>query len=155
IAASGRQWVPSPTSARRYLLSGIASCSVCGSRLQPRQSSGRTGRPAQKGYGCIEPGCRKVYRSITLLDAYVITRVVARLDHAENPAGRIPDRPHLATEFATLTQARTEAAAAVEDPSNSAHVSLLLARLKRIEERLEQLRELSGESARSRLIRGH
>ena len=166
------------TNARRHLLSGIAVCGACGTGLQLRaESTRRNGvigpvcqagcvhrscrriRAARSphaadGYGCVEPGCRKVQRNILLLDAYVARRVVNRLARPDNPESRAPERPGLAAEFRALTEARAEAAAAVEDPS-SAHLSLLLARLERIDRRLAGLRELAGESARDRLLRDH
>src|SRR5262249_30156257 len=153
--AAGRSYA---TNARKYLLSGIALCGnpSCGKPLQIWQSKGRGNGVYSLGYACVrEGGCRKVYRSQHLLDAYVVTRVVARLGRADNPAPRIPELPGLAARFATLTQARTDAAAAVADPSNAEHVSLLLARLKRIGEELAQLRERTADGARAPPVRQH
>ena len=156
IGDRGKSFHSYATNARRHLLSGIAVCGACGSGLQLRAESASRGAVphARDGYGCTRPGCRKVQRNILLLDAYVGRRVVNRLGRQDNPESRAPEHPGLAAEFRALTEARAEAAAAVEDPS-SPHLKLLLARLERIDGRLGELRELAGDSARGRLLRDH
>lgn len=140
------------TNTSRYLLSGIARCGHdgCGAPMQIWRSQGRGNGVYQLGYRCSR--CRRLFRSQPLLDAYVTGAVVRRL--RESPAGRTPETPGLAAEFRALTDARAEAAAAVENPA-APHLPLLLARLDRIDQRLADLRRLSGESSRDRLLRGH
>src|SRR5262249_49189651 len=76
---------------RVHLLSGIAECWECGWPLQLRQSRKRPGNESpQTWYGCREPGCMRVFRSMRMLDEYVIGRVLGRLAKAENPEGRLP-----------------------------------------------------------------
>lgn len=139
------------TNARKYLLSGIAKC-VCGSGLQLRAES--KGNGTKDGYGCIRPGCRKVQRNIILLDGYITARLVARLAREGNPAGRIPERPGLAAEFAALAQARTELVTAIEDHAQG-HLPLLLRRLDSMDKRLAELRETAADSAGARLLANH
>jgi site-specific DNA recombinase len=140
------------TNARKYLLSGIAVCGVCGAALQAR-SEGRKRRHLA-GYGCVQPGCRKVQRSVRLLDEYVITRVLSLLAHPLNPAGQIPASPGLAAQFAALTAARAEIMVAVADPGQGP-LAQLLARLTAVDERLAQLRDLAAGDARGRLLAAH
>jgi site-specific DNA recombinase len=141
------------TSARRYLLSGIAVCGACGSGLQAR-SEGR-GKEHLTGYGCVRPGCRKVQRSVRLLDAYVTRRTVLLLSNPGNPAGTIPAVPGLAAQFAALATQRTETEAAIADPAMGGKLRLLIGRLDVIDERLAGLRELAAGDARHRLLAGH
>lgn len=138
--------IPNNTSAALHLLSGIARCGIpgCG---RPLWTGHNGGGPAYKCHGC-----GKVGRSEVLLDAYVSGAVVGRLARKDNPAGHAPAAPDLAREFASLTEAKSEAEAAVADPSNGQRLPLLLARLDSIDGRIGQLRELSGESARHRLL---
>lgn len=145
------------TNARRWLLSGIALCGApgCGSPLQIRQSQGRAGRPHSVGYGCVQPGCRKVYRAAELLDAYVARRVVNRLANPANPAGYVPEGTGLAAEFRALTQQHGETEAAIADHRNGRRLTPLLARLDSIDARLAELRELTGADARTRLRESH
>lgn len=134
------------TNARRYLLSGIAACSECGSGLQVRPE-----RKAElTGYGCVRKGCRKVQRNARLLDEYVIAAAVARLALEGNPAASVPAAPGVAAEFAALAGQHAELEALVKDHTQS-HVKLLLARLDSVNARLAQLRELAGGSAGARL----
>ena len=137
---------------RHYLLSGIARCSEC-TRAMQRHSTGRAGH-ITVGYGCVTPGCRKVHRNLELLDAYVVTRVVARLNHEDNPAGRIPEGPGLAAEFASLKQARAEVDEILADHTRGT-VTALLERRDSIERRLADLRELASGDARARLLAKH
>lgn len=137
------------TNARKYLLSGIAICSECKSGLQIRAEHRRT---HQSGYGCVTPGCRKVQRSVRLLDAYVTRRVVRRLSHDANPAGQIPAAPGLAAQFAALATQRAETVDAISDPAAGAILGPLRARLENIDQRVTELRELAAGDARHQLL---
>ena len=140
------------TNARRYLLSGIAKCSECGSGLQIRVESRRT---HLTGYGCVRPGCRKVQRSMELLDEYVITRVLAKLGDPANPAGRVPQNHALAGELRAVTIQRAATDAQIRDPSRGGHLETLLDRLDKLDRRLAELRELAAGSASARLLGAH
>jgi DNA invertase Pin-like site-specific DNA recombinase len=134
------------SNARRHLLSGIAVC-VCGAKLQVNPSKGGTAT----GYACRD-GCRKVYRSVTHLDAYVVTRVIARLSNPLNPEGRAMPVDH-AAEWAVLERERAETAAKLTDYRQSAGMlSVYAARMEGIDARMGELRELAAGSGRARLL---
>lgn len=141
----------SASNASRYLLSGIARCGVCGSGLQLRLEK----RRGSTGYGCVKPGCRKVQRSMLLLDEYVITRVLAKLADPATPAGRVPSSPALAAEFQALARQRAETEAAISDPSKGPILGALTQRMESIDARIAQLRDLASGGARSRMLARH
>ena len=137
------------SNARKYLLSGIAAC-ACGTPLQATSSKGRNGGYTT-GYACRD-GCRKVYRSVTHLDAYVITRVIARLANPLNPEGRAMPVDH-AAEWAVLERERSETAAKLADYRQSAGMlGVYAARMDGIDARMGELRELAAGSGRARLL---
>jgi site-specific DNA recombinase len=139
------------SNARRYLLSGIATCGVCGATLRTRAAYHR---PGATGYACVEPGCKKVYRSVVMLDGYVSARVVERLGNPANPSGRVPALPGLAAELRALAGEREQVEAAIADHTKG-RLPLLLARLDSLDARLAQIRELTGASAQAVLLRRH
>ena len=63
------------TPGRKYLLSGLAICGVCG---RPVSSLVHTAAKRFR-YACKHPGCMHVLRSIAPVDKYVIDRVTRRL----------------------------------------------------------------------------
>jgi hypothetical protein len=66
--------------ARRYLLSGIARCGVCGAPMQVLPAyTKKTGEHIAARYGCLTPPCRKVFRKLEHLDTYVTVRTVLKL----------------------------------------------------------------------------
>lgn len=140
---------PSATSARRYLLSGIAVC-VCGTPLQVNPSKGRNGTYAT-GYACRD-GCGKVYRSVAHLDAYVSAAVIAHLANPLNPEGRAMPVDH-AAEWKVLEKEREDTLAGLADYRKSAGRSRALGqRLDGIDARMAELREMAAGDSRSRLI---
>jgi DNA invertase Pin-like site-specific DNA recombinase len=142
------------TPGRRWLLSGIATCSQCGHGLLVRGVG--PSRPAgAAGYACGQPGCGKVYRSALHLDAYVCAVVVARLADEGNPDGREAPADHGA-EWAALTAERAEAEQLLADfGASPGRARLLMRRLDAIDERMAALREGEGAGARARLLRRH
>lgn len=141
--------------ARRYLLSGIARCGACGGPMQVLPSyTSRMGKVIAARYGCLAPGCRKVFRNLERLDLYVTVRTAARLSDPHNPPGRIPSAPGLAAELRALAEERTAIEAAITDHTKG-RLHLLLGRLDSVDARLTQLRELAGDNARSRLLHSH
>jgi DNA invertase Pin-like site-specific DNA recombinase len=141
------------SNARKYLLSGIATCGACGHPLRYKNSRGRTGT-YQTGYACARPGCRKVWRDQAMLDAYVTRRVLNRLNHPANPRPQAPAAPGLASEFAALTRQLAEVDAALADHTRGT-VAALLARREGIEKRLAELRELAAGDAAARIRAAH
>jgi DNA invertase Pin-like site-specific DNA recombinase len=138
------------TNARRYLLSGIARCGACGAGLRVRAAYHR---PGQTAYACVEEDCKKVSRSVALLDAYVAAAVVGRLAKPANPEGRTPAVPGLAAEWRALAGERAAVEAMIADRTKALHP--LLARLDSLDGRLAELRELMAADAGARLRGRH
>lgn len=152
--------LPGGHNARRYLLSGIAICGVCESGMQALSAytGQRGGQPFNvvATYGCVKPGCRKVYRSLALLDAYVTRRVVNRLANPANPSGGVLTGPGMAAEYRALSAQRAETEEQVKDyRASPGRVDLLMARLDSIDTRLAELRELASDDARFRVLTAH
>jgi site-specific DNA recombinase len=146
LAASAARFGPG-SNARKYQLSGIAACGVCGTGLQVHRSAG--GRPSLQ-YACEE--CGKVRRSLAHLDAYVSAVVVARLGNPGNPQGEMPAPDH-APEWASLARERAETEELLGDYTASAgRAPLLMRRLDAIDARMAELRELAGASSRDLLL---
>jgi len=154
---TGNAYVLAPGhNARRYLLSGIARCGACGHPMQvlTGYTSPTSGRKVAARYGCLVMECRKVYRNVAHLDAYVTRRTVSRLNHPLNPAGRLPASPGVAAEIRALTEERAELEEMITDHTKG-RLHLLLGRLDSVDARLAQLRELTAADAASRLTGRH
>ncbi len=146
---------PGHGNARRHLLSGIAVCGACGDPLLARQArrSIDRGIEASHVYGCVKPGCRRVHRLASHLDAYVGRMVVNRLNNPLNPEREAPAAPDLAAEWAALAREQAETQRIAADYGASAgRLSLLMARLDAIDDRMAELRERESDGARARLL---
>jgi DNA invertase Pin-like site-specific DNA recombinase len=155
----GRAGLPPGSNARKYLLSGIATCGTCGGTLRvlPAYTARWTAKPlrVQARYRCLNPGCaHRVGRSVALLDGYVSARVVRRLNDPASPPGRLPATPGLAGELRALAAEREQVEAAIADHTKG-RLPLLLARLDSLDTRLAEIRELTGASAQAVLLRRH
>jgi site-specific DNA recombinase len=155
---SGHAYVLTPGhNARRYLLSGLARCGECGHPMQVLAAytsgakSRNPGRNVAARYGCLVGECRKVYRNVAHLDAYVTRRTVSRMSHPLNRPARLPATPGVIAEIQALTGERATLEEMVADHTKG-RVHLLLARLDSVDARLTQLRELTAADAASRLI---
>jgi len=145
---------PKATSARRWLLAGIARCGVpggdgteCGGLMR----SSRTGdnRPV---YSCSR--CHRLDRSAVHLDAYVSAYVVAALADEANPPAALPADPGHAAEWAALEQQRAEVDSLLDDYRSSAgRTRTLMRQLDQLDARMAELRALAGTSERERLLR--
>jgi len=141
------------TSARRWLLSGIAVCGACGAPMQMRPSKGRGRKEYANGYGCSRATCRKAYRSAEHLDTYVTARVVRLLNDPRQPDGELPVAADHAPEWLALTTERAETEKLAKDYAASAgRLDILMARLDSIDKRMAELREREAGDARSRLL---
>ena len=144
------------TNARRYLLSGIAECGVCGWPLQVNPSKGRDGRYVV-GYACREAGCKKVYRSQPHLDAYVTGAVVRRLANRSNPEPPMPAPSGVAAELAALTERRAEVedviASLAEHPGQ--RIDVLARALASFDEKITAAREQMTARAGAALAAAH
>jgi len=141
------------TSARKWLLSGIAVCGApgCGRPLQISMSQGRGRKEYAAGYACRD-GCKKVYRSAVHLDAYVGGQVVAYLNNPLHPEGRAMPVDH-AAEWRVLEGEHAATLAKLRDFRSSAGtLDALAARLEGIDARMAELRELAAGNSRARLI---
>jgi site-specific DNA recombinase len=144
---------PKATSARRWLLSGIARCGVpgddgteCGGLM--RSSRAGDNRPV---YTCS--ACHRLDRSAVHLDAYVSAAVVARLADDGNPVPAVPASPGREAEWAALGQQRAEVDALLDDYRSSAgRTGKLLRQLDQIDARMAQLRQQADASERDRLL---
>jgi hypothetical protein len=140
-----------PGNGARHLLSGIARC-ACGHAVTVSYSYSRGYKSVVYGCGKREGGCGKVWRNSAHLDAYVVTRVIARLANPLNPEGRAMPVDH-AAEWAVLERERAETDTLVSDYKASAgRTRSLLARLDQIDARMAELRELAAGSGRARLL---
>ncbi len=142
------------TNARKHLLSGLVLCGACQHPLRFKPSKGKGSGQYQTGYGCVQPGCRKVWRDQVMLDAYVTRRVLNRLAHPANPEPQVPAAPGLASEFAALSGQLAEVDDALGDHTRGP-VAALLARREGIERRLAELRDLAAGDAAARLRSAH
>jgi DNA invertase Pin-like site-specific DNA recombinase len=153
LALDGRAAAnPKATSARRWLLAGIARCGApgadgeCGGLM--RSSRAGDNRPV---YSCS--ACRRLDRSAVHLDAYVSAAVAARLGDEANPVPAVPAVPAHAAEWAALGRQRAEVDALLGDYRASAgRTRTLMRQLDQIDARMAQLREQAGASERERLL---
>lgn len=140
------------TNARRYLLSGIARCGLCGEGLTVNNRE-KEGRPSW--YRCTNRDCKKVHRDQPHLDEYVITRTLAKLGDPRNPQARLPEYPALAGEFRGLALRRAQTEEMIADPGETIPIEVLRRRLKLIDARLAELRQLAAGNASARLLGSH
>jgi len=144
------------TNARRWLLSGIAACGLCSSPMSISPSKGRSRKEYENGYACTAPGCRRVYRSAPLLDAYVGRMTVNRLSHPLAPEAEAPAAPDSAAEWAALAREQAETQRLAASYSASAgRLSLLMARLDAIDARMAELREREAGGTLARLLEAY
>src|SRR5262249_53501875 len=154
---TGHAYVLAPGhNARKYLLSGIARCGVCGNPMQvlAGYTSPTSGRKVAARYGCLVVECRTVSRTVPPLDPYVPVRTIARLSHPGNPAGHLPSSPGVAAEIRVLAEERAQLEEMFTDHTKG-RAHLLLGRLDSIDARLAQLRELTAADAAARLMDRH
>src|SRR5262249_38699706 len=154
---SGHAYVLAPGhNARKYLLSGIARCGVCGNPMQvlTGYTSPTSGLKVAARYGCLVVDCRKVDRNVAHLHPYVPLPTAARLPPPPTPAGPLPSSPGVAAEIRVLAEERAQLEEMFTDHTKG-RLHLLLGRLDSIDARLAQLRELTAADAAARLIDRH
>lgn len=144
------------TNARKYLLSGIAVCGVCGVPLQVNPSKGRNGTYVV-GYACRAPGCKKVYRSQPHLDAYVIGRVTGFLADPDSPRPAMATGGGAAAELTALTERRAEVedviATLAEHPGQ--RIDVLARALASFDAKIVAVRERMASQEGAALIAAH
>jgi DNA invertase Pin-like site-specific DNA recombinase len=144
---------PAVTSNARHLLTGIATCGVCGHTLRAVPVS-----RGRHSYRCMERGCMKVARSVGHLDAYVVGRVLHLLSDEDFLAElSTPQDAGVVQEIAALEARKTEAEAQLADLVNNPHVrpALLAQAIAGFDQKIDALRAQVGMSARARLLRQH
>ncbi|WP_371409781.1 recombinase family protein [Micromonospora zamorensis] len=128
------------SSARRYLLTGLAECGTCRAKLYVRHNT----RPGLTGYGCINRECaRKVHRAIHHLDPYVIGATLALLNDSAvrermQPAASVDTAPLVADLNEQMVNRERWLVAAADDVKLGP--DLLRVTISRIDKRIEQLR---------------
>jgi DNA invertase Pin-like site-specific DNA recombinase len=137
-----------------YLLSGIALCGVCGHVLYAGHSGGR---PGASSYECPPSGCRKITRSMALLDAYVTGTVVAALNDPAYIAAAVPADEGAAAEILAIEQRRAEAEDTIRHLAArpGANLALLASSLDSFDTRLAELRGRMEGAGRARLLGAH
>lgn len=152
IMRRNREQYGYPGRARRYLLSGIAECSTCGSRLQVKP-----GNRGDRHYFCKNRDCeRRVYRSMAHLDAYVSGRVLRRLNEPGflDAVQAEQTDPGIGAEIAALERRKQQARETLEDLADHPEVdAALVARsLASFDRKIVELRGRQEATARQRLL---
>ena len=127
---------------RRFLLSGIARCGLCGSGLGGRADTSR--------YRCSNPDCMHINRKMEPLDEYVTgvaVGMLADLDLSDTPT-RSPDT---AGEVAALTRRRNAVVAAFADIGGDDPLELRRA-LAELDGQIDRLRKQTASGQRTRLL---
>ncbi|MGW1682467.1 recombinase family protein [Saccharopolyspora sp. NPDC002376] len=138
---------------RLYLLSGLAECSACGHTLGVKPTGGRN-RKASRMYTC--KNCRKISRNVDHLDAYVVGRVLRRVNEprfARELFAREGDSG-IGRELAALErrrdQTRQQLMKLVDHPELSPEI--ILRSLDSFEKRITELRARQATDMRQRLL---
>jgi site-specific DNA recombinase len=147
VLTNPRRRPPGLTNARKHLLSGIATCGICGSPLKIHHG----GPSAPLAYSCQQRGCGKVRRSLHHLDEFVASLIVARLTAADIQPATDPDDDRLGEQIAAV-EARLEevAIAFADDPDVTAEqVRVMTHRLRGT---FDQLQARQGARMRSAVL---
>lgn len=139
---------------RRYLLTGIAECYKCGTRMRAKPVGGRNRRNARLYY-CWNPECGdRVARNVEHLDAYVTSRVLRRLQDPDLLAQVMGPVPGVAAEIAALERrkqaAREQLRNLVDHPELD--VTDIAASLAGFGQRIAELRDRHAATSRQRLL---
>lgn len=139
---------------RAYLLTGkAAECGGCQGPLYTKPAN----KSGQRMYYCKNPGCPSpVSRNVRLLDAYVIGRVLRRLNEPEFLAAVHPDagKSGLGAEIAGLERRKAKAMATLEELADhpDANPELLLKGIASYDRKIAQLRAQMAATTRRRLL---
>ena len=136
-----------PSTARKYLLSGLAVCGQCGATV----NAGGLNRYGDRTYKCS--ATKHLFRRAEPVEDYVTAVVVERLsrpDVADLVAGDRPDVTGIQTEATTLRRRRDQLA---EDYAEGALTrSQLLAGTRRIEDRLKDIEAMLADAAQTTVL---
>lgn len=146
---------PYPGRERKYLLSGIAECSACGSTMSTKPSGGKN-RKVSRMYTC--KNCRKRNRNTAHLDEYVIGRVLRRVNEPEFVTELVADSDGdgdgLGTQIAALERRRDETRQQLSELADHPELSpaLIAKSLASFEEKIRELRSQQATTTRQRLL---
>jgi site-specific DNA recombinase len=144
-----RRRPPGLTNARKHLLSGIATCGVCGSPLKIHHG----GPSAPLGYSCQQRGCGKVRRSLHHLDQFITALVIARLTRANiQPAPDAGD-DQLGEQIAAV-EARLEEVAVAFADDLTVTADQVRTMTRRLRNTLDQLQARQADRMRSTVLAG-
>lgn len=139
---------------RIYLLSsGVAECGSCSGPLATKPA-GRTGN---RMYYCDNPACpKRVSRSLPHLDAYVVGRVLRRLNEPAFIAALHTDteQPGLGGEIASLQRQKARVKQQIEELADNPDVDLALAlrSLASFDKKITEIRSRMAATTRQRLL---
>lgn len=139
---------------RRHLLSGIATCVTCGTKVRTKPVGGRN-RPTTRLYHCWNLQCpKRVSRNQVHLDRYVEGQVLRRLQDPDLMDQVLSPEPSVAAEIVTLERRRADAKAkfkllADHPDLDAADLAESLAGFSR---KITQLRERQAATSRQRLL---
>jgi site-specific DNA recombinase len=138
---------PGLTNARKHLLSGIATCGVCGGPLSIHHG----GPSAPLAYSCQQQGCGKVRRSLHHLDEFVTSLIIGRLAAADIQPITDTTDDYLGQQIAAV-EARLEQVAIdfADDPDLTA--DQVRAMTRRLRGSLEKLQDRQADRIRSTVI---
>jgi DNA invertase Pin-like site-specific DNA recombinase len=143
VYAQSAQENPYSGRERVYLLSGVggAECGLCGTFMSSKPSGGRN-RKTARVYYC--PGCRRVGRSVALLDAYVEGRAVRLLQDrrlGEELAASTADEG-LVRQIADLERQRRERQREIENLADhpGLNIALVSAAIASFDQKISALR---------------
>lgn len=154
--AKGLYVPPVGESAVRYLLSGIARCGTCRAAMMVQVGTHKGGSK-RRTYLCSSTGCEyRVGRSVPLLDAYVVGRVLQILNDPEFIAGLYADQgdPGVAGDLAALKRRRAEAKEQLENLADYPEIDATTAAksLASFDRKITKLRQRGAATARQRLL---
>lgn len=143
-----------PGRERRYLLSGIATCSGCGGTLRTKPVGGRNRKTARL-YHCFAKECpAKVSRNVEHLDRYVSGRVIARLRDPALMDELLAAEPGVSAEIVKLERRRDQLKASfarlIDNPDLDPEV--MAAQISEANRRIAALRERHAADSRQRLL---
>jgi site-specific DNA recombinase len=140
---------PGLTNARKHLLSGIATCGVCGSPLKIHHG----GPSAPLAYSCQKRGCGKVRRSLHHLDQFVTALVIARLTRANIKPVPDADDDQLGEQIAAV-EARLEVVTVAFADDLAVTADQVRAMTRRLRNTLDQLQGRQADRMRSTVLAG-
>ncbi|WP_190016204.1 recombinase family protein [Streptomyces lucensis] len=154
VVTERKQKYPGRSLARKYLLSGIARCGLCHSKIRGQVNKPRTAnsKGATFSYQCsvVNGGCGKVGRAGESVDEFVISLVLAEqreraasttVQGADEPWPNAPALADVEADIAALTQAAK---------AKEITVSTLLQLLPDLERRRDELKLERGRHSKTR-----